>query len=135
MRTGILSDAYAEKHYAIFMNKFHKGKKKPGVAFYDLYEQAQVTMDNPYEGASEMVENYAGATVLPEIPEPPESTVIPPSSPQTNVVHTNVQQLNATINQYGSFMSSPLFDPDDNQAPRTLPHLRLQINPPDRYTP
>ena len=89
MREGVLSDAYIRSNNPAFFNhsfvehQKHKPKakgmyrvKKPVIPYYDLYMTAQMTMHNPYDGAREMIFNYANFLQL-----PPPAQLPPPSSP------------------------------------------------------
>ena len=63
MRTGVLSDEYIRSANPAFFPqpKARKGRRASRpfqVPFYDLYQVAQVTMQNPYDGAAELVKNY-----------------------------------------------------------------------------
>ena len=81
MRSGILSDDYTKENFPAFFDQpFRKGRiRKPGIPYYDLYATAQVTMDNVYEAASELVQNYVPpvanmvANVPPAAPSEPET--------------------------------------------------------------
>ena len=97
MRTGFLSDEQIRlDHPAFFPQLFHvheaskpKGRKftrvikKPLLPYYDLYDIAQRTMENPYEGAAEIVKNYTPVMALPVLPP------AAPASPATEVNATS----------------------------------------------
>ena len=116
MRTGVLSDEYTKKNFpAFFPQPFRKGRiQKPGIPFFDLYQATQVTMDNPYAEASEMVLNY-----VPPVEPPPVAANLPlppvnppaPSSPQTSVDPNNQGNQNL-----GSSSSTAQFPPLSPQA-------------------
>ena len=89
MRTGVLSDAAIRRdNPAFFPQLFHvheaskpKGRKltgratkKPLIPFYDLYEIAQRTMTNPYDGASRIVEAYVPTAPIPLAIDPDDAT-------------------------------------------------------------
>ena len=73
MRTGILSDEYVKKKYPAFFKQNFRGKSI--IPYYDLYQIAQVTMDNPYRGASDIVERYTNNIA--------NQSVVTPDSPVT----------------------------------------------------
>lgn len=79
MRTGVLSDEYIRQQNYVFFNhsfsdhellkpkgKFRYRVKKPVMPFYDLYEIAERTMQNPYEGIEQLIINYTDSQ--PETP-------------------------------------------------------------------
>lgn len=162
MRSGILSDEYTKQHFAAFFERpfpkgitndaRHKRVQRPGIPYYDLYQEAQITMDNPYERASEMVERYV-APVEPVnvpaevVPDTPKTTIFemsvdemqnlmgnneisPPHQPDFgNPFAVYGDQLASDfISQYGTMQnvmsSSPLYEPAQEYPPRSLPSLR-----------
>ena len=88
MHKGVLSDEYIRKQNpAFFFDTFKTRKprvKKSLMPYYDLYNVAQVTQQNVYAVASDMVLNY---TPPPEIPPPPPVDPFSPSfsSPTSTV--------------------------------------------------
>ena len=71
MRTGVLSDDFIKQQNYVFFNhsfsdhellkpksKYRYRVKKPVSPFYDLYEIAERTMENPYEGIDQLIINY-----------------------------------------------------------------------------
>ena len=71
MRTGVMSDQYIRSTHKMFFldplggHTEKKGKmaslvkQKTAIPFYDIYQDAQRTMQNPYElGAHDLVVNY-----------------------------------------------------------------------------
>ena len=73
MRTGILSDEYVKKKYPAFFRQNFRGRSI--IPYYDLYALAQVTMDNPFQGASDIVERYTNNIA--------NQSVVTPDSPVT----------------------------------------------------
>ena len=134
MRSGILSDDYTKENFPAFFDQpFRKGRiRKPGIPYYDLYATAQVTMDNVYEAASELVENYVPpvanmvANVPPAAPSEPETFFDPALEVFRNIgLPSPFPPLDPQIDQYGSmnpFGYQP--DEDDTKAHRAYspPH-------------
>ena len=84
MRTGILSDDFIRStNPAFFPDRTPRKRaprtrviKRPIIPFYDLYATARLTMDNPFDGAREMLLNY-----VPGVPvAPPSAAPVTPSA-------------------------------------------------------
>ena len=66
MRTGILSDDFIRStNPAFFPDRTPRKRaprtrviKRPVIPYYDLYATARLTMDNPFDGARELILNY-----------------------------------------------------------------------------
>lgn len=112
MRSGILSDDYTKENFPAFFDQpFRKGRiRKPGIPYYDLYATAQVTMDNVYVGASELVENYVSpvANVVANVPQ----LAVTPESPKTNIFEMNLEEMQNIITNNTSWNISPPHQPD-----------------------
>ena len=67
MREGVLSDEYIRTHNPAFFPK-RKGTKKASIPYYDLFAVAQVTHQNVFERASQMVMDYDPPEFIPELP-------------------------------------------------------------------
>ena len=125
MRTGILSDEYVKKKYPAFFKQNFSGKSI--LPYYDLYAIAQVTMDNPFQGASEIVENYVPMNV-PNVPVVNQALNIPPapatpSSPTTSI-DPNMQTRIGT----GSNSPPPATPPLQSPFQSPLSPLQTLIN-------
>ena len=99
MRTGVLSDEYIRQQNYVFFNhsfsdhellkpkgKFKYRVKKPVSPFYDLYEIAERTMENPYDGIEQLIINYIDSR--PETPANNANPFLPAvlGSPSRTVV-------------------------------------------------
>ena len=88
MHKGVLSDDYIRKQNPAFFFDTWK-TRKPGIKkslmpYYDIFSVAQVTQQNVYAGASEMVLNYVPPIPLP-VPVPQQ---VDPFSPAASPAST-----------------------------------------------
>lgn len=84
MRSGILSDGFIQSHNpAFFPDHTPRRKRAPPrtriikravIPYYDLYAVARETMENPFDGARELILNYR-----PGAPAPPQGAAPVPS--------------------------------------------------------
>ena len=97
MRAGVLSDDFIRQQNYVFFNhsfsdhellkpkgKFKYRVKKPVMPFYDLYQVAERTMENPYDGIEQLIINYTDS-----IQETPIANQISPAvlgSPSQTIV-------------------------------------------------
>ena len=105
MRQGVLSDEYIRtKNPAFFPRR--RDKRKVTIPFYDLFAVAQVTHQNVFERASQMVLDY--------VPPPP------PSSPRPNSPSDTQLSLSVTQRRESSGSSrAAVVGDDENEGDGT----------------